>query len=109
MSESNREIHELLVDYAGALRDGCIPAFLKSLTREEAERIASSWEFWDATEIVRILNGVGFADKAASPNVDLFISRVDARIASRLKNAKAPSRAKRATNSNSVVKAEKAE
>jgi len=95
MSESNREIHELLVDYAGALRDGCIPAFLKSLTREEAERIASSWEFWDATEISRILNSVGFADKAVAPNVSLFISRVDAEIASRLKKSKASPPGKR--------------
>jgi len=95
MSEANREIHELLVDYAGALRDGCIPAFLKSLTREEAERIASSWEFWDATEVSRILNSVGFADKAVAPNVSLFISRVDAEIASRLKKAKASRPGKR--------------
>ena len=95
MSETNREIHELLVDYAGALRDGCIPTFLKSLTRQEAERIASSWEFWDATEVSRILNGVGFADKAVAPNVSLFISRVDAEIASRLKKAKASPSGKR--------------
>ena len=109
MVETNRKVHELLVDYADALRDGCLPVFLKSLTREESKRITASVEFWDATEIVRILNGAGFADKVASPNVDLFISRVDARIASRLKNAKAPSRAKRAVNSHSVVKTEKAE
>jgi len=89
MPEANREIHELLVDYAGALRDGCIPTFLKSLTSEEAERIDSSWEFWDATEVSRILNSVGFADKAVTTNVSLFISRVDAEIASRLKKAKA--------------------
>ncbi len=95
MSDTNREIHELLVDYADALRDGCIPAFLKSLTREEAERIASSWEFWDATEISRILNGVGFAGKAVAPNVSLFISRVDAEIASRLKKSKASPPGKR--------------
>ncbi len=106
MSDANREIHELLVDYAGALRDGCIPAFLKSLTREEAERIASSWEFWDATEISRILNGVGFADKAVAPNVSLFISRVDAEIASRLKKAKASPPGKRRTHSRSVTKRE---
>ena len=98
MSESNRGIHELLVDYAGALRDGCIPAFLKSLTREEAEKIASSWEFWDATEISRILNSVGFADKAVAPNVSLFISRVDAEIASRLKKSKASPPGKRRTH-----------
>ncbi len=95
MSGTNREVHELLVDYTDALRDGCIPAFLKSLTREEADRIASSWEFWDATEISRILNGVGFADKAVAPNVSLVISRVDAEIASRLKKSKASPHGKR--------------
>jgi len=109
MSESNREIHELLVDYAGALRDGCIPAFLKSLTREEAERIASSWEFWDATEISRILNSVGFADKAVAPNVSLFISRVDAEIASRLKKSKASPPGKRSTNTRVTKREDKTE
>ena len=106
MPNTNREIHELLVDYAGALRDGCIPTFLKSLTREEAERIASSWEFWDATEVSRILNGVGFADKAVAPNVSLFISRVDAEIASRLKKAKASPHGKRSARARSVTKRE---
>jgi len=94
MRDTNREIQELLVDYADALRDGCIPTFLKSLTREEAQRIASSREFSDATEIVRILNSVGFADKAVTPNVSLFICRVDAKITSRLKKAKALSKDK---------------
>ncbi|MEJ2648643.1 MAG: hypothetical protein P8016_09580 [Sedimentisphaerales bacterium] len=88
MSDINREIQELLVDYAGALRDGCIPAFLKSLTREEGMRIASSSEFWDATEIVRVLNGVAFADKAVTADVGLFMSRVNANIVSRLKKAR---------------------
>ena len=109
MSESNREIHELLVDYADALRDGCIPAFLKSLTRQEAERIASSWEFWDATEISRILNGIGFADKAVAPNVSLFISRVDAEIASRLKKAKASPPGKRSTHTRVTKRENKTE
>jgi hypothetical protein len=98
MPDKNREIQELLVDYTGALRDGCIPAFLKSLTREEAKLIASSRQFQDSTEIARFLNGAGFADKAATPNVGLFISRVDAEIASRLKKAKASSRSKRTTH-----------
>jgi hypothetical protein len=89
MSDANREIQELLIDYASALRDGSIPTFLKSLTREESQKIASSREFWDAAEIVRIINSVGFADKAVTPNVSLFISRVDARIVSRLKKARA--------------------
>jgi len=94
MRDTNREIQELLVDYANALRDGGIPTYLSSLTREEAQRIASSREFSDATEIVRILNSVGFADKAVTPNVSLFISRVDAKITSRLKKAKALSKDK---------------
>jgi len=94
MSGTNREIQELLVDYADALRDGCIPTFLKSLTREEAERIKASQDFFDATEVARVLNSVGFADKAVAPNVSLFISRVDAEIASRLKKAKAVSPAR---------------
>jgi len=87
MSYINREIQELLVDYAEALRDGSIPVFLKSLTRVEAKTITTSSEFWDATEIVQFLNGAGFADKAVTPNVGLFISRVDAEITSRLKQA----------------------
>ena len=88
MSDINREIQELLVDYASALRDGCIPTFLKSLTRKEGEQIASSSQFWDATEIVRVLNSVGFAEKAVTADVGLFMSRVDANIVSRLKKAR---------------------
>ena len=103
MSDINRTIEELLVDYAGALRDGCIPVFLKSLTREEGRRIASSRGFWDATEAVRILNSAGFADKAVTPNVSLFISRVDAKIVSRLKKARALSRRKRTTRARPVT------
>ena len=95
MSTINREIQELLVDYAGALRDGSIPTFLKSLTREEGRLIASSSQFWDATEIVRILNGVGFADKTVTADVGLFMSRVDANIVSRSKKARALSQRKR--------------
>ena len=94
MFDTNREIQELLVDYAGALRDGCIPSFLKSLTREEGKLISSSGQFWDATEIVRILNGVGFADKAVTADVGLFMSRVDANIVSRSKKARASSQRK---------------
>ncbi len=88
MSDLNREIHELLTDYAGALRDGCIPAFLKSLTHEEAQTVTSSGEFWDATEIVRVLNGAAFADKAVIADVDLFMSRVNANIVSRMKKSR---------------------
>jgi hypothetical protein len=53
MADTNREIQELLVDYAGALRDGCVPSFLKSLEREEAQRIASSRQFQDAADVRR--------------------------------------------------------
>lgn len=96
MSDTNREIQELLVDYAGALRDGSIPSFLKSLTHEEARLIASAEQFWDATEIVRVLNSVGFADKAVTADVGLFMSRVDANIVSRSKKARALSQRKHA-------------
>jgi len=51
--------------------------------------IASSDEFWEVTEMVRLLNSTGFANKAVVPSVDLFISRVYAKIMSRWKKAKA--------------------
>jgi hypothetical protein len=92
MATTNREIQELLADYAGALRDGCLPAFLKSLTRDEARRISESEDFWDATDVVRLLNSAGFGDKVVTPDVGLFISRVDAGIASRSKKAGASTR-----------------
>ena len=95
MPDTNRKIQELLSDYAGSLRDGCVPVFLKSLTRQEGRAIAASEEFWDAAEVVRILNGVGFADKAVTADVGLFMSRVDASIVSRLKKAKTSSRGRR--------------
>jgi len=95
MSDTEREIQELLADYAEALRDGSIPSFLKSLTRGEGRRVACASEFWDAAEVVRYLNSAGFADKAVTPDVGLFISRVDAKIASRLKKARGSSGAKR--------------
>jgi hypothetical protein len=109
MVDINRTVQELLVDYANALRDGAIPVFLKSLTREEGRRMVSSREFWDGTEIVRVLNGVGFADKAVTPNVSLFISRVDAEIASRLRKSRGPVRGKRGANSKSETGARKTE
>jgi hypothetical protein len=106
MPDKDREIVGLLIDYADALRDGYIPAFLKSLTRTEAQRISSSSEFWDATEMVRVLNGVGFADKAVIPDVGLFISRVDAEIASRLKQSKASTRSKHTRHTKPVSRAD---
>ncbi|HUV65809.1 MAG TPA: hypothetical protein VMW24_18075 [Sedimentisphaerales bacterium] len=101
MADINRTIQELLSDYAGALRDGCVPVFLKSLTRQEGQTIGSSGEFWDATEVVRVLNGVGFAGKAATADVGLFTSRVDANIVSRLKKPKTSSRPRRTTEGRS--------
>ena len=89
MRDTNRKIPELWADYAAALRDGCIPMLLRSLTRQEAQRIACSLSFWDGIETVQVLNSVAFADKAVIPNVNLFISRVDAKIACRSKRAAA--------------------
>jgi hypothetical protein len=109
MAELNRTIQELLVDYAGALREGSLPVFLKSLTRGEGKKMACSREFWEGTEVVRVLNSVGFADKAVTPNVSLFTSRVDAAIASRMKKAKAPSSGKHRTSSKPMTGTEKTE
>ncbi len=92
MLNADREIQELLADYAVALRDGCVPTFLKSLTRDEARRISESRDFWEATEVVRLMNSAGFGDKLVTPDVGLFISRVDAGIASRMKKAQASTR-----------------
>jgi hypothetical protein len=109
MVDINRTVQELLSDYAGALRDGSVPVFLQSLTRQEGQTIASSDEFWQATEVVRILNGVGFADKAATADVGLFMSRVDANIMSRLKKPKTSSRPRRATERRSVTRPQRTE
>ena len=109
MADTNRKIQELLSDYAGALRDGCLPVFLKSLTRQEGKTMTCSDDFWEAAEVVRALNGVGFADKAATADVGLFASRVDANIASRLKKAKRSPRARRSTGARSTTKTRKAE
>ena len=94
MANVNREIQELLADYAVALRDGCLPSFLKSLTRDEAKSIKGSEDFWEATEVVRLMNSAGFGEKVVAPDVGLFISRVDAGIASRQKKAKASTRSR---------------
>jgi len=109
MADTNRKIQELLSDYAGALRDGCLPVFLKSLTRQEGKELSSSRQFWEAAEVVRVLNGVGFADKAATADVGLFASRVDANIASRMKKAKSSPRAKRTTGARSTTKRQRTE
>jgi hypothetical protein len=109
MADTNRKIQELLSDYAGALRDGCLPVFLKSLTRQEGKLLSGSDEFWEAAEVVRVLNGVGFADKAAIADARLFASRVDANVVSRLKKAKSSPRAKRTNGSRSMTKTQKTE
>jgi len=109
MADTNRKIQELLSDYAEALRDGCLPVFLKSLTRQEGSDLSSSKDFWEAAEVVRALNGVGFANKAAIADARLFASRVDANIASRLKKAKSAPRAKRTNGSRSMTKTQKTE
>jgi len=109
MADTNRKIQELLSDYAGALRDGCLPVFLKSLTRQEGKDLTSSKEFWEAAEVVRVLNGVGFADKAAIADARLFASRVDANIASRLKKAKSSPRAKRTNGAKATTKRQRTE
>ena len=100
MPNINREIQELLADYAASLRDGALPVFLKSLTREEAGRIQDSEEFWGATEVVRLMNSAGFGDQVVTPDVGLFISRVDAAIVSRQKKAKASTRTRSRRHAN---------
>jgi len=109
MADMNRTVQELFSDYAGALRDGCVPVFLKSLTRQEGQTITSSVEFWDTTEVVRILNGVGFAGKAATADVGLFMSRVDANIVSRMKKPKTLSGHRRTTEGRSITKPQRTE
>ena len=109
MRDTNREIQELLADYAEALRDGSIPVFLKSLTKQEGQRMAFSREFWDSAEVARALNSAGFADKAVTPDVGLFISRVDAKIASRMKKARSSSRTRHNTAPKSLTKPQRTE
>jgi hypothetical protein len=92
MFEQYREAHDLLVDYAEALRDGNLPTFLKSLSKFEARDILPVGAFWQAAEIVRTLSSVAFGEGITHPSVDLFISRVDAKIATRAKNAATPAR-----------------
>ena len=109
MADMNRKIQELLSDYAGALRDGCLPVFLQSLSRQEGMELTSSREFWEAAEVVRVLNGIGFADKAAVAEAGLFASRVDANIASRLKRAKSSPRVKRTNGARTITRTHQVE
>ena len=88
MFEIYRETHDLLADYAEALREGSLPTFLKSLSRFEARHVLPLRHFANGAEIVRILNGTAFAEGMTIPSMDLFIVRVNARIASRRKRGK---------------------
>ena len=88
MFEKYRETHDLLVDYAEALREGSLPTFLKSLSRFEGRHVLPIPNFWYAAEMVRILNNIGFAEGMTIPSMDLFLARVNTRIASRRKRAK---------------------
>ena len=92
MYDPNRTIEDLLTDYAEALRDGYVPVFLRSLLSGEGKAIHRSREFWESTEVVRILNWLCFAEKATTPDVSLFISRTNARIRTRLKRMRRPAR-----------------
>jgi len=86
--ECDREAQDLLADYADALRDGRVPGFARSLTAHEAKALAEREDLGQAVEMARILNLEAFADKAVWPDVGLFISRVDAKIASRLQHGR---------------------
>lgn len=85
MHKNDREIQELLIDYALALRDGSILQFLRSLSQYETRRMACSPDFWDAVETVQAIMDVAFAHKAVTPSVGRFFLRVDVRILVRLK------------------------
>ncbi|UCD49734.1 MAG: hypothetical protein JSW27_19645 [Phycisphaerales bacterium] len=93
MFEAYRETHDLLTDYAEALREGNLPTFLKSLSRFEARHVLPLANFWRAAEMARMLNSVGFSDGVTIPSMDLFIARVNTRIAARRKKAKSVKRA----------------
>ncbi len=88
MFEIYRETHDLLADYAEALREGSLPTFLKSLSRFEARHVLPLRHFGDGAEVVRLLNGAAFAEGMTIPSMDLFIVRINARIASRRKRGK---------------------
>jgi hypothetical protein len=103
-----RDIHELVADYAAALRDGSIPVFFTSLTRREAKKIRASEEFFDDAKIVRILNIIALGEAKVDPdvNLSLFASRVDTKIKARMKR-KGVSRAKGSVRSKTKTKIEK--
>ena len=98
MFEAYRHTHDILIDYAEALRDGSLPTFFKALSRLEARHVLLTPHFWQGAQMVRMLNNVAFAEAMTSPSLDLFIIRVDAKIASRSKRARKPLRARRRRN-----------
>ena len=86
MLERYREAHDLVIDYGEALREGSLPTFLKSLSRFEGREVLTTPNFANGAEMMRILNSIAFADEATLPNLDIFLARVHARIASRTRN-----------------------
>ena len=90
-----REAHDLVIDYGEALREGSLPTFLKSLSRFEGRDVLSTPNFWHGAEMMRILNSISFAEEMTAPNLDIFLARVHARIASRARKAQVAPRVKR--------------
>lgn len=84
--DRSRQVHELTSDYAEALRDGRVGSFVQGLNAQEIRTICTDQEFGQASQMVQALNQLVFAPSAIRPQLDLFIARVDARIASRLKS-----------------------
>jgi hypothetical protein len=94
MFERYREAHDLVIDYGEALREGSLPTFLKSLSRFEGREVLTTPNFWHGAQMMRIVNSIAFADDATIPNLDIFLARVHARIASRARKAKIAKRVK---------------
>ena len=101
MVRTSRQFEELLIDCAGALRDGRIPTFVKSLTHEEAQIIAGCNDFAAAARIVRLLNSAAFGDHIVNSDQERFISRVNAKILSRLRPFNMPPRGSRGAHAKS--------
>lgn len=98
MLERYREAHDLVIDYGEALREGSLPTFLKSLSRFEGREVLTTPNFWHGAEMMRILNSIAFADEATIPNLDIFLARVHARIASRARNPRITRRVRTGPN-----------
>lgn len=88
-----REAHDLVIDYGEALREGSLPTFLKSLSRFEGREVLRTPNFWHGAEMMRMVNNIAFGDEITIPNLDIFLARVHARIASRARKAKGATRA----------------